>query len=223
MGALELLARLDAWNARTLNASAIGRELGVTRQTVSAHLRSLERDGRVLLLRHYQGGRRFLLYLPASPIGACACAVASRMRQTWPEAGFFWWMTGRVRRIDLLAVAGEARIGFQFCAETLVRNQDWWPLRIAHRRGIITRGFLLYPGDRAFMVARAIQALPYRVFFSGMEAWLSLPPTRRRLWRRSVRSTPPTAPARTPSRTASGWRPGSPRRRASTRWCPRLR
>ncbi len=77
-----------------------------------------------------------------------------------------------MRQLDLLAVAGDLRLGFCFCGSPLPRTRDWFSLRKAARRGVIQRGFLLYPGDRAFLVCRKVEALP-------LPAWLRLRPSSR--------------------------------------------
>jgi hypothetical protein len=60
-----------------------------------------------------------------------------------PAARFFWWKTGGIRRIDLLAIVQELRIGFSFCPSQLTRRKDRQPLAIGSDQGIIRRGFLL--------------------------------------------------------------------------------
>ncbi len=102
--------------------------------------------------------------------------VIAQVRKYLPEARFCWWETGRVRRIDLLAIAGEVRIGFCFCLAPLLRNKDWLPLAIARRRGVIQRGFILYGGARAFIVSQATYALPLAAFLMETGEWLHRQP-----------------------------------------------
>ena len=168
----DLVALLGPFNGKVVNTAAISRELGVSRRTGRSRLRALERDGRLRLLPFYGGGGRSLLYLPQSFTGACVDAVITRMLEILPESRFFWWKTGRTRRIDLLAVTGREQIGFRFCSEPMVRNGDWWPLRIAYRRGLIQRGFLLYTGTQSFVVAAVVQGLPLGAFFKELESWI---------------------------------------------------
>ena len=115
---------LSRWNGKAVNISEIARFLGVSRPTASARLLELERDGIVRLLPFMGAGGKSLLYLrhvygsgPESYRGYCTDAVTERIQELFPESSFFWWKTGYVRRIDLLAVIGERRIG---CEQRLV-------------------------------------------------------------------------------------------------------
>ncbi len=128
----------------------------------------------VRLLPHYGERRKPKLYLrpPLGFRGACVEAVIRSMERLGIELQFFWWKTGRVREIELLAVLPAERIGFRFVAKRLVRPRDWWPLRIAHRRGVIHRGFLLHEDDQAFVTARVVQALPVEMFLKEFERWI---------------------------------------------------
>jgi hypothetical protein len=165
-------AVLASWDGKVLNTAAISRELGVCRRSCVAVLRTLERQGRLSLLPFHGSGGKSLLYMRESFRGLCVAAIIKRMREIAPESRFSWWKTGRVRRIDLVAATAREQIGFEFTTAPVVNNRDWWPLRIAYRRGLIDRGFVLYPGDRAFVVGAVALGLPLDAFFDEMDAWI---------------------------------------------------
>jgi DNA-binding transcriptional ArsR family regulator len=166
-----LCARFAPWNGRHLNATAIARRLEVTRQTVAGWLRALEREGLVHTLPRYGGHGRPLLYLTDSSYGFCLHAIVCRLSRILPECRFWWWKTGKVRKVDLLALSGELRLGFCLCLQALPRRKDWLPLLIACRRGLIERGFLLHEGNHAFVAAKGVQGLPTRAFLLEIDKW----------------------------------------------------
>jgi DNA-binding transcriptional ArsR family regulator len=166
-----LCARFAPWNGRHLNATAIARKLDVTRQTVMGWLRELEQDGQVRTLPLYGGHGRPLLYLPDSLYGFCLHAIVRRLSRILPECQFSWWKTG-TRKIDLLASSGELRLGFCLCLRAVPRRKDWLPLLIAHRHGLIERGFLLHEASHAFVAAKGVQGLPTRAFLLEIDQWI---------------------------------------------------
>jgi hypothetical protein len=163
---------LSAWNGEPLNTAAIGRRIGASRTAAAAWIRRLERDGRVLLIPHLGGRHRPLLYTLWSARGKVVAEIVTRVRAVLPETTFAWWMTGRVRRIDLMASTATERIGICLVAGHLVAHRHYWPLRIAHRRYVIDRGFVLSGAPHAFVAARVVLGLPLRAFLGELEDWI---------------------------------------------------
>jgi hypothetical protein len=163
---------LKSWNGRTFNSAAMGRELGVSRPTVVAYMDALARVKLVRLLPFHEEKRRPVLYLCSSSSGACIESIVDNLSRAVPKSSFYWWKTGRVRQIDLVADLGTERIGFNFLETPMTRRRDWLPLEIAFKRGVIQRGFLLYAGTRAFVVGRIVQALPLHSFIRDPGTWI---------------------------------------------------
>ncbi len=206
---------LSRWNGRAMNISEIARFLGVSRPTASARVRELQRNGIVRLLPFMGAGGKSLLYLrhvygsgPESYRSYCTEAVIEKIQELFPESSFFWWKTGYVRRIDLLAVIGDRRIGFCFSDTISPLNRDWWPFRACFAQGLIHRAFLLYRGNRAFYLGPMASAVPARAFLSEAEDWILSRCTRREVlavnarinryadpWSGSLRGPFPAAPA----------------------------
>ena len=165
-----LVGSLWEMSGQALNVSAVARRMKVTRPTARARIRKLEREDLILLLPGLNGGRP-LLYVKGTFAGAWVSRVIERIRESRPDASFFWWRTGRVRRISLISQVGGRRIGFQF-SEDIIQNRTWWPLVIARHRGIIQRGYLLHAGTRAFSIRRDIYGLPLYLFTDRAEDWM---------------------------------------------------
>ncbi len=178
-----LLAR---WNGRPVNITEIAGFLRVSRPTASARIRELVRDGRVRLLAFFgPGGKPLLfvrhLYGPGSECfrSYCTEAVIERIKALFPSACFFWWKTGTVRRVDLLVVLGQSRIGFCFGDTRSRQKKDWHALRVCVRRGLIQRGFFLYRGCGAFHAAPMVIGVPLNAFLAETGDWIL---RRRTLW-----------------------------------------
>jgi len=67
---------------------------------------------------------------------------------------------------------GEERIGFCLTASAAWRHRDWLPLATAVRRGVIHRGFLLHPEDRASIRAPSVFIVPLGLFMKDMQDWI---------------------------------------------------
>jgi hypothetical protein len=169
------VALLIPLNGGTLNTALAGRLLCVSRTTAAAVVHSLQQRGIVFLLPFLGGKRKPLFYLSSrlgtEPERFRAFCIEAVMR-AFPWSGFFWWMTGRVRYVDLVMQVGARRIGFCFSPGGMVRYSDWLPLDIAIRRRVVHGAFLLYAGDRASLRCRCIQVLPLGAFLKEPEAWL---------------------------------------------------
>ena len=144
--------------------------MGVARPTARARLAKLRGEGMIFLLSSLGPGRP-LLYHRDSYQGYWVRAIIERIRAINPDARFFWWKTGRVRRIGLVARFDGTSIGFQI-SENNPNKRVWWPLFIAYRRGLIQRGFYLHNEDRAFRIRRHIFGLPLHLFCDQVGAWI---------------------------------------------------
>ena len=174
-----LAGLLEPFDGRPLNKVRMAKELGVSRHTIASWLKLLESAGQALLLPHLGGGGKPLLWLrSASFRGSRIQTVIARVAPILPEARFCWWRTGRVRRIDLVVETPTERVGFAFCALAEPFNREIWPLRIAHRRGVIQRGFLLHDGRRAFLGFAVLNGLPWTRFLEDLRFWIEYRPTR---------------------------------------------
>jgi hypothetical protein len=87
--------------------------------------------------------------------------LIARLSKISPGCRYFWWGTGRVRRIELLADLGEERAGFCLCLRRVPQPRNWLALQRAWQRGLIQRGFVMYNGRHAFNVNRVVQVMPY--------------------------------------------------------------
>ncbi|HET6487433.1 MAG TPA: hypothetical protein VFH83_13485 [Spirochaetia bacterium] len=139
----------------------------------------MEHLGLVRRLPFHGGGRRPLLYIrpgcvqsPPSFRGTLVDAVIRGLLPMLVDPEFSWWKTGRIRQIDLLAEGRLESVGFCFSSNLNTLNRDWWPLRLALRRGLIHRGFLLHPGERAFFASAKVFALPAAEFVADLRAWI---------------------------------------------------
>jgi len=174
-----MTALLAPANGEPLNVALIARLLGVSHPTAALRIRDLQRLGLVRLLPFFGPGKKPILYLRGR-YGAgladfrafCIEAIITRLGEIFPESRFSWWKTGRVRQIDLVAEAGEERIGFCFAAAQATRNSAWLPLAMGCKRGLIHRGYLLHSGKRAFIIGRAVHALPLSEFLAEPGEWI---------------------------------------------------
>jgi hypothetical protein len=165
-------------NGYLFNTVLTARSLEVSRPTAVSRVMQLQQMGLVRLLPFFGGHRRPLFFVcdsygagPASFRAFCLEAVTRALLTIDPQFQFFWWMTGRTRRMDLLAVCGERRIGFCFSTTPCLPRKDWLPLSIGRERKLIERGFVLYRGNRAFWSGRAIQTLPIEEFLREPREW----------------------------------------------------
>jgi len=157
-------------SGQALNVSAVAKSMEVTRPTARARIRKLEREDLILLLPGLNGGRP-LMHVKGTFAGRWASRVMEGIRERHPDASFFWWKTGRVRRIGLISQIGGRRVGFQF-SEDVVQNKTWWPLVLARQRGVIQRGYLLHTQPRAFSIRKDIYGLPLYLFVDRPEDWM---------------------------------------------------
>lgn len=183
--AADLLCEVAAATGQALNASATGRRLGISCRAVSRRIATLEKAGvvRILpslanrhshvllrdcrLLQKLGGSRRALLL-------TCLTEHVARAYTTRaPSTRYFHWAVGRVKQIDLVVPTGPETIGFCFKECLIARRRDWAPLRRGLERGVIHRGFVVYPWTNQFVTARVVLALPIQVFLRRLGEWLA--------------------------------------------------
>jgi uncharacterized protein len=173
-----------------LNASELGRSLGVTYHTIGHHLDLLEGHflirclqpwhanlGKRLVksrkvyvrdcgLLHYMLGIRTdrdLLQSPrrgASWEGMLIENVIGLEQITRIGSQFWFYRTQAGAEIDLIVDRGEERIGYEFKCGVSVTRNDASGLRAGLEDGVITQGHVVYAGERSFPLTNEIQAVP---------------------------------------------------------------
>ncbi len=181
----DLLRGIAARNGQSLNASAIGRRLGLSCHAVRHRIAALEKAGVIRFLPSLTGRRphvllrdcRLLQALGAGDLAVMRTCLTERITTTFNAGAsavrYFQWETGRVKRIDLVASTSKESIGFKFMERPALRNRDWEPLRQDVTQGVVDRGFLIHCGAHAFIVARVVIALPMQEFLGYLDQWLA--------------------------------------------------
>ncbi len=173
-----------------LNASELGRSLGVTYHTVGSHLDILE--GHFLVRRlqpwHANLGKRLvkspklyirdcgllhallgirsgleLLQSPrrgASWEGLLVEQVIAREMQNGAASQFWFYRTQAGAEIDLIVDRGRERIGYEFKCGASVGRTDASGLLAGLADGVITRGEVVYAGTRRYPLAENVEAVP---------------------------------------------------------------
>ncbi|HMP73329.1 MAG TPA: ATP-binding protein [Kiritimatiellia bacterium] len=180
-----------------LNASELGRSLGVSYHTIGGHLDLLE--GHFLIRRlqpwHTNPGKRLIktpkLYVRDSGVlhyllgirtardllqspkrgasweGLMVEHILALERLAHTGSQFWFYRTRAGAEIDLIVERGEERIGYEFkCALTVSRG-DASGLKAGLADGVITRGFVVYPGTRSYPLTEYIDALPASALLAG--------------------------------------------------------
>ncbi len=180
---------LAHYHGAVLNASDLGRSLGVNYQTVQTYLELLE--GFFLLRRlppfHVNLGKRLVkspkVYLRDSGVlhhllgvgEADVLAVSPKRGESWegfvieqilarealerPSSQAFFYRTQAGAEIDLVVDRGTERLGFEIKAATNVGPGDWRTLKSALDDGIIDHGFVVYLGTGSFPASRGIDVV----------------------------------------------------------------
>jgi hypothetical protein len=180
----ELLREVSACCGQSLNASAIGRRLGLACNTILHRIAMLEEAGVIRILPSLAGRHphvllrdcRFLKALGGGRAAILRAYLTERITMSYGAGDscvrFFQWEAGRVKRIDLVASTSKETVGFQFSDRPAVRNRDWAPLRLAVEKGVVNRGFLVHCGMGAFVTARAVSVVPIQGFLENLDRWL---------------------------------------------------
>jgi predicted AAA+ superfamily ATPase len=184
-----LMGMLAHQHGGLLNASDLGRSLGISYHTIGNYLDLMEghflvrrlspyfpnikkrivksakvyiRDSGVL---HYLLGissERSLLESPkrgSSWEGFLIEQIISR--ETLQKAGslFYFYRTHAGAEIHLVIDRGSERIGYEFKCSVSIGKRDWANLRAGIDEGVIHRGVVVYMGDRNFPVTEQINVV----------------------------------------------------------------
>ena len=180
-----------------LNASSLGRSLGVTYHTVQHVLDLLE--GYFLIRRlppyHANLGKRLVkapkLYVRDSGVlhhllgigsedqllqspargnsfeGFMIEQLASREGLARPGSRFYYFRTHAGAEIDLIVDRGQTRIGYEFKCAASTQPRDWANLKAGMADGVIHQGSVVYLGDRAFSPAAGLDVVPAARLLAG--------------------------------------------------------
>lgn len=138
--------------------------------------RAYVKAGLVYLLPSLDSPRKPRLLLSTLFADDSSCLPESQVleavRRLLPESRFYFWKTGRVRDIALIADTAAGRIGFNFSTTLTPLHRQWLPLLIALRRGLIQRAFLLHEGNWATLKENAVAVLPPAALLGNLRSWL---------------------------------------------------
>ncbi len=177
----DLLSLVAARNGEVQNASEIGRQLGISYHAVYRRLDTLESLGLIRVLRTTCSRRphvqlrdcRLLLELGGSPLAVMRTCLTECIVKGLAYGPCTYWEAGRVKRVDLVVRTDKERIGFAFTQTTSPRNRHLASLRLAARRKVIGRGFLVHRGEHPFIAARVVIGLPVGEFLRQLDRWLA--------------------------------------------------
>jgi len=159
---------LASFNGMTLNTAAIGRQLVLSRTTAAAWIREYERCGILRLLPPDSGRNKPLLLVAPDR----RKELMELLQRIFPECSFSFWKSGRIRMVHLIADLGGERLGLCFQTSPVLRRQHWFPLLLALRRGVITRGLVLHAEPGASLKERVIVAVPWSSFVREPMRWI---------------------------------------------------
>ena len=192
-----LLSMLSGQQGGLLNASALGRSLGVSYHTIERVLHLVEGHFLVrrLLPYHTNIGKRLVkspkLYLRDSGLlhhlaGIASSAQLDRWAQrgaSWegfvietlialeclgrPSSRFWFHRTQTGSEVDLIIDRGQRRLGVEIKVSMTVSPNDASELVRARQDGVIHSGVVLYGGHRRFPLAEHIEALPAEPVLRG--------------------------------------------------------
>jgi len=184
-----LMGMISHLHGGLLNASELGRSLGVSYHTVSDYLDIIE--GHYLIRRlppyHANIGKRLVkspkIYIRDTGLLHYLLGVSSERtlfespkrsssleglmieqiiaREQLEKAGsqFYFYRTYAGAEIDLIVDRGSERIGYEFKCSVSTRPRDWASLKKAIDDGIIHRGLLIYLGERSYPVSERIELI----------------------------------------------------------------
>lgn len=194
-----LMTMLAHQHGQLINASELGRSLGITYHTVNAYLDLLE--GHYLcrrLMPYYANiGKRLVkspkVYIRDSGVFHYLLGISDERQllespyrgNSWEgylveqaiaaeqlaHAGseFFFFRTHAGLEIDLLIDRGNERIGFEFKCASSVDRKDWANLKGAISEGIIQRGYVGYLGERTYNAADDIEVVSAAKLIRGSD------------------------------------------------------
>jgi len=184
-----LMTMLAHQHRHLMNASELGRSLGVTYHTVNAYLDLLEGHYLCRRLTPYYAnlGKRLVkspkVYIRDSGVFHYLLGILDERQllespyrgNSWEgylveqviaveqlaHAGsqFFFFRTHAGSEIDLLIDRGHERIGFEFKCALSVDRKDWSNLKAAISEGIIQSGYVVYLGERSYTAVDDIEVV----------------------------------------------------------------
>lgn len=184
-----LMTMLAHQHGGMLNASELGRSLGINYHTVNGYLdlfeghylfrrlppyyanigKRLVKSPKVYIrdsgMLHYLLGiseDRQLLESPQrgnSWEGYLVEQMITLERLTHVGSQFYFYRTHAGMEVDLLVDRGRERVGFEFKCAMSVDRKDWANLKGAIEDGIIHSGSVIYLGDRSYAVADKIEVV----------------------------------------------------------------
>jgi hypothetical protein len=184
-----LMTMLAHQHGQLMNASELGRSLGITYHTVNAYLDLLEGHYLCRRLTPYYAnvGKRLVkspkVYIRDSGVFHYLLGISDERQllespyrgNSWEgymveqliaveqltHAGsqFFYYRTHAGAKIDLLIDRGHERIGFEFKCALSVDRKDWANLKGAVSEAIIKRGYVVYLGDRTYRAVDEVEVV----------------------------------------------------------------
>jgi len=184
-----LMGMIAHYHGGVLNASELGRSLGVSYHTVNDYLDVIEAHylirrlppyfaniGKRLIkspkvyvrdtgLLHYLLGvstERSLMESPkrgGSWEGLMTEQIIARDQLQGAGRQFYFFRTYAGAEIDLIVDRGSERIGYEFKCAVSAGPKDWASLRKGIDDGIIHKGFLVYLGERDYPVSEDVEVV----------------------------------------------------------------
>lgn len=184
-----LMGMLAHLHGGILNASDLGRSLGVSYHTIQNYLDLMEghfivrrlppyfpnvkkrivkspkiyiRDSGIL---HYLLGiskERALLESPKrgnSWEGFMIEQIIAQEMLQKTGSHFYFYRTHAGAEIDLIIDRGSERIGYEFKCSVSIGKRDWTNLKAGIEEGVIQKGFVVYMGERNFPIAEQINVV----------------------------------------------------------------
>jgi predicted AAA+ superfamily ATPase len=182
-----LMVMLAHQHGGMLNASDLGRSMGVSYHTIGNYLDLMEghflirrlppyfpnikkrivkspkiyiRDTGVLHNLLGISSERSLLESPkrgSSWESFMIEQIINREMLERPGSLFYFFRTHAGAEIDLVIDRGSERIGYEFKCSASVVKRDWTNLQAGIEQGVINSGFIVYMGERDFSVAEEIR------------------------------------------------------------------
>ncbi|MGD8880676.1 MAG: ATP-binding protein [Desulfobacterales bacterium] len=184
-----LMVMLAHQHGGLLNASDLGRSLGVSYHTIGNYLDLME--GHFLIRRlppYFPNIKKRIVKSPKIYIrdsgalhnllgvsseksllespkrgnsweGFMIEQIINREMLERPGSLFYFFRTHAGAEIDLIIDRGSERIGYEFKCSVSVVKRDWTNLQTGIEQGVIHRGFVVYMGERDFPVTEAIRVV----------------------------------------------------------------
>lgn len=96
--------------------------------------------------------------------------IMARIRSRQYQFYFYGRVDGP--HIDLIMERKGLRIGFLFRFKDVMLPRDWSKLKADRRRGLITRGLIIYTGSSCFFATRDVLAVSSLTFLEKFDLWI---------------------------------------------------